>query len=455
MDMDLPNYFIADLSTENMPNRQMLTDACLTLKRNRQRYLQARSTASLIRTLANVAEHWTYPHYPIRQYTFEHGPSATGFPSVTLEKGLLDFMSEITEENLQALIEQDLGHLRRMDEPCANASDRSGQRMSMALGPELIMHITAGNLPNSVFSTMLLGLLSKSSQLVKCATGTSFLTRMFAHSIYDTDPKLGACLEIAEWPGGEDDLEQAVYAEADLVTVTGSDATISAVRKQLPEDIKLLAYGHKVSACYISKGALQGFGFRALLNRAVDDIVAWNQLGCLSPHVIYVEENPELPPIQFAERLADYLKDREIEEPRGPLSAKQAAPIAARRSFYDIRAAHTPGTFCWKSEGSTDWTLIFEEDPLFQVSCLHRFIYVKRVENIREAIGGMEKVHGKVSTIGLAASPTEANELVEVLAQWGVQRVCPMGSMQKPPLCWRHDGRPALADLLTWMDWEI
>lgn len=453
--MDLPNYFLADLKTEEPLNPEMLTDACLTLKRNRRKYLEERTTASLIRTIANVAEHWSYENYPIRQYAFEHGPQATGLPSATLIKGVLDFMKGVTEENLQALVEQDLGHLRRLDEPCANESDPTGQRMSMAVGPELILHISGGVLPNGVFTNIILGLLTKSAQLIKCTSGASFLPRMFAHSIYDTDPKLGAGLEIAEWAGGNDDLEQAVFEETDLVTAMGSDKTIADIQNRLPQGTRYLSYGHKVSVGYIAKSALQGFGIRPLLNKAVDDIVAWNQLGCLSPHVIYVEDNPELPPIQFAEKLADYLKDREAEEPRGPLDPRQAAQIASRRSFYDIRSAHLPGTVTWKSEGSTDWTVVFEEDPLFQLSCLNRFIYVKRVETLREAIGGLEKVYGKVSTIGLAASPTEGPELVKTFARWGVTRVCAMGAMQKPPLLWRHDGRPALGDLVTWVDWEI
>lgn len=453
--MDLPNYFLADMPSSDALTPAMLTDACLTLKRNRLKYLEERSTPSLIRTLANVAEHWAYPNYPIREYTLAKGPEKTGFPSAVLEKGLLDFMKEMTEGNLQALVEQDLGHLRRLDEPCGNESDRSGQRMSMASGAELILHITGGVLPNGVFTNIILGILTKSAQLVKCASNAAFLPRMFAHSIYDTDPKLGACLEIAEWAGGDKDMEEAVYAEANLVTAMGSDQTIARIRKRLPQGTRFIDYGHKVSVGYIAKSALQGFGIRTLLNKTADDIVAWNQLGCLSPHVIYVEENAELPPIQFAEKLADYLKNRESEEPRGPLSTKQAALITTRRSFYDIRAAHVSGTVCWKSDGTTEWTVVFEEDPLFQLSCLNRFIYVKRVKNIQEAIAGLEKVHGRVSTVGLAASPTESNELVKTFARWGVTRICPLGSMQKPSLSWRHDGRPALADLVTWTDWEI
>ena len=38
--------------------------------------------------------------------------------------------------------------------------------------------------------------------------------------------------------------------------------------------------------------------------------------------------------------------------------------------------------------------------------------------------------------------------------RWGVARVCRLGLMQEPPLAWRHDGRPALGDLVRWTDWE-
>ena len=41
------------------------------------------------------------------------------------------------------------------------------------------------------------------------------------------------------------------------------------------------------------------------------------------------------------------------------------------------------------------------------------------------------------------------------LARWGVTRVCPLGEMQKPPLTWRHDGRPPLGELVTWTDLEL
>src|SRR6266540_5837037 len=69
----------------------------------------------------------------------------------------------------------------------------------MACGPELLVHITAGNIPSPAWLGIVLGLLVRSAQFVKCASGTSLLPRLFAHSLYEVDSKLASCLEIAEW----------------------------------------------------------------------------------------------------------------------------------------------------------------------------------------------------------------------------------------------------------------
>ena len=64
------------------------------------------------------------------------------------------------------------------------------------------------------------------------------------------------------------------------------------------------------------------------------------------------------------------------------------------------------------------------------------------------------EVRSRVSTVGLAVTEDQAQELATALARWGAVRVCPLGQMQNPPLAWRHDGYPALADLVRWTDWE-
>ena len=452
--MNLPNYFLADLPPEATLTPALITEACQTLKRNRERYFAGRSTESIIELLATLGHNWQQTDFPFRQKLLELGPAATGFSEQTLANGLDLFFKQLTVENLERLLVQEIGHTQRLDHFYHDKHDDEKKHAGFARGPEFLFHIAPGNIPNSIFMSMILGLLLRSAQFVKCASGKTFLPRMFAHSIYEAEPKLGACLEIAEWKGGAEHLESSVFAEADCVTATGSDETLAAIRHKLPLKIRFVGYGTRVSFGYVTHEALSSHGAKKIVQHAAHDVTAWDQLGCLSPHVLYVENGGKISPEIFAEMLASELAALEKIQPRGKLSAAEAAAIATRRSFYEVRSAHSFDTRLWCSENSTAWTVVFESDPRFQISCGNRFIYVKSVANLKEALEGADAVREKTSTIGLASTEGRASELASALALWGATRICPLGQMQNPPLTWRHDGRPALGDLLTWADWE-
>ena len=482
--MNLPNYFLADLPPEAVLSPAMVTEACRTLKRNREKYLLPRSTDDIVKILCEVAAEWLRPENKFRQIALkqtwnaslrhgangimgnavpEAGAPGPGFSRETLARGLDNFFHQFTPENFHALLAQELGDAQRLDRfvacggdaPLAGVSGSGSNRAALAVGPEFLVHIAAGNVPNPALMSIVLGLLTRSAQFVKCAHGAAFLPRLFAHSIYDADTKLGACLEIAEWRGGNADLETALFAEADCVTATGSDETLAAIRARLPVKTRFLGYGHRVSFGFVAGGVLQGSTARQIVTRAADDVVAWNQLGCLSPHVVYVQTGGEVSPDKFAELLADELERCEQTEPRGELPAEHAAAIASRRGIYEVRAAHSPETQMWHSKNSTAWTVVHETDARFQLSCLNRFIYVKGVRDLTEALQSAEMVRGQVSTVGLGVPEHKLEELAMQLARWGATRVCPLGRMQNPPLTWRHDGRSALGDLVTWTDMEL
>jgi hypothetical protein len=460
--MNLPNYFLADLPPEAMLSPALITEACQTLKRNRERYLASRSTNSLAKVLSEVAKGWLQADNPFRKLALEVGPAKTGFSRETLSKGLDNFFRQLTPDNFQMLLIQEFGDAVSVTGDGCHVTREAVSSCHLPLvtrhfwrGPELLIHITAGNIPNPTLISIVFGLLARSAQFVKCASGASFLPRLFAHSIYDADSKLGACLEIAEWRGGNADLENVLFEEADCGTATGNDETLEAIRSRLPVKTRFLGYGHRVSFGFVTREVLSSFEARQIAARSAEDVVAWNQLGCLSPHVIYVQTGGEVSPEKFAELLADELEQREQTEPRGELPAEHAATIASRRSIYEIRAAHSPdATRHWCSKDSTAWTVIFEADARFQMSCLNRFVYVKGVKDLNEMLQNTEVVRGHVSTVGIAAPEDKTKELAMQLARWGATRVCQLGRMQNPPLTWRHDGRPALGDLVTWTDLE-
>ena len=438
--MNLPNYFLADLPPAAILSSTVIAEACDTLKRNREKYLQSHSTDEIVKILCEVAAEWLQPDKKFRRLALELGPEQTGFSVATLARGLDDFFHRFTPENFQALLVQDL--------------DADTNRHFWR-GPDLLVHIAAGNLPNPALMSLTLGLLTRSAQFMKCASGAELIPRLFAHSIYELNPKVGACLELAEWRGGNEALESALFAGADCVTATGGDETLLAIRSRLPAKTRFLGYGQRVSFGFVTREVLRDEEIAKVVARAADDVIAWDQNGCLSPHVFYVEERGAVESDKFAALLAAELMQREAAEPRGKISVVESADIAARRSMYETLATHRGDIKLWSSPNSTAWTVVFEHEVRFRFSPLNRFVFVKPVPDVVAVLQGVDEIHGKLSTVGIAAPPEQAKELALRFANWGVPRVCLLGQMQNPPLTWRHDGRPALGDLITWTDFEL
>ena len=159
--------------------------------------------------LSDVAGSWLRPEYPFRKLALEQGPAATGFSRATLARGLDSFFKQLTRGNLHALLEQDLGHAQRLDR-----MSRRGGRAARPTAPPSRPRRSCwsisppGTCRIPTLMSIVLGVLVRSAQFVKCASGTSLLPRLFAHSLYEADPKLGACLEVAEWRGGRSTLEE-------------------------------------------------------------------------------------------------------------------------------------------------------------------------------------------------------------------------------------------------------
>jgi hypothetical protein len=452
--MDLPDYFIADLPAHAELSPRMITEACQTLRRNREQYLLSRPTQAIVDTVCEVAHNWLQPDDPFREMALAQGVEATGFSRATLERGLDALFKRVNYAEVHALLVQELGQVERLDRFVVTEAELKTGRTAMATGPETLVHFTAGNIPTPPLLSIMLGLLARSAQFVKCSRGHDLLPRLYAHSLYAIEPKLAACLELATWEGGNPLLEAALFDQADCVTVQGNNETLADIQSRLPQKVRFLRHGHRVSFGYLTREVLSRFHAKELAAQAASDVAAWDQLGCLSPHVFYVESGGSVTPELFGQLLADQLQKLQATEPRGLLSPETDATVASRQSLYELRAANSPDTCVWRSEHDTTWTVVLEGDPRFQASCLHRFVYVKGVSDLTEALRGAAAVQGAVSTVALAAMGARAQELAVELARWGVTRLCPVGSMQDPPLPWRHDGRPTLGDLVVWTDWE-
>src|ERR1017187_8204165 len=206
--MNLPNYFIADLPPEATLSPAMITEACQTLKRNRERYLAQRTTHHLVHVLVEVAKGWLQTDNRFRKLALEQtwnaglrhgangimgnavpeaGAPCPAFSRATLGKGLDNFFRQLTPDNFSELLEQELGdavgvtgegcHVTKETVssrhlsagPKLPSEGRSPATRHLWRGPEMLVHIAAGNIPSPALTGIVLGLLTRSAQFVKCA----------------------------------------------------------------------------------------------------------------------------------------------------------------------------------------------------------------------------------------------------------------------------------------------
>ncbi len=146
--MNLPNYFFADLPPEAMLSPAMMAESCQTLKRNRAKFLAGRTTDDIIKVLCEVAAEWLSPEDKFRKLALDLGPAETGFSKPILERGLDGFFKQFTPQGFESLLEQELGQARRRDQFASSGTIGGTSHPAMARGPEFLVHITAGNLPN-------------------------------------------------------------------------------------------------------------------------------------------------------------------------------------------------------------------------------------------------------------------------------------------------------------------
>ena len=154
--MNLPDYFLADLPPEASFTPSMMGEACQTLRKNREQYLTGRTTTGLVKILTAIAEAWLDADFPFRHYALAHGPAATGFPAATLARGLDAFFSQLTHHHFHALLAQELGHAHRLDE-LIGAAGHELSHAALARGPELLVHIAAGNIPSPTLHSIEIG----------------------------------------------------------------------------------------------------------------------------------------------------------------------------------------------------------------------------------------------------------------------------------------------------------
>ena len=335
-------------------------------------------------------------------------------------------LGSLSPDDLLELVRLELGHPEILD-----GFRPYGSHFSRVEPLGTILHVVSGNTPHAALQSLLRGLLLGARNLVKIpSAGLPEVEEFLSHLPSALCDTVSVSCELPD----------AWLREAAVVVVFGSDETVAHFRKRVRAGVVFEPHPHRVSLEVVFEEAPD-----EIIAAIAEDVSRFAQKGCLSPHDVFVAGDARA----FAGRLAAAMQEFEEREPRGPVSTFEAAEIADVRANYRFRAASDPRVALWESEGSSAWTVIFEDDPWFAASCLNRVVYVKPLpENLSSSLG---PVLPWLAAVGIWPATPHSAETVAALRP---SRICPAGRMQAPPLTWHQEGRQTLAPMARWVDFE-
>ena len=307
-------------------------------------------------------------------------------------------------------------------------------------------HLAALVLAGNVFTAALrpiAGALALGVPVVcKASSRDDAFPRLLRAALDAIEPALGGALGVCSFPGGSTALEDALLEQADAVVVYGSDTTVSALRARARPTARLSEHGHGVSAAYVAAAALGSAAHaEAVAERLALDVAAYDQRGCLSPQVALVERGAPLDAVDLAERVHRALGRLGETLPRGPLPAGVAAAQMQWRGTMAVLGE--------LREGPAHAVALVTHDTL-RLGPGHRNLLLAGCEGAEDAARQLAPLGVHLKAIGVAGAPDDAERLARALPAPLCPRLCPIGTMQAPPLDALEDGAHALEGLLRW-----
>jgi len=275
---------------------------------------------------------------------------------------------------------------------------------------DLIVGYAAGNVPGA---SLLIALLSFAAGMntnlapalvVKNSRREPLFSPLILQALEAVDPDLFSALAIMIWDYQDAKIQDLLLSSADLVIAAASDETIALIDSQInrlastrSRPIRFHAHGHKISFAVIGREIFTSPNDQVLrsvplldqaaLLAALDSVV-WDQHGCLSARIHFVEIAPEYPhnAEQYTVRLEHALRQLSSLLPRG------SWPLAQLHDRFDrYKQLEKPGYVQVLSGYDDEYVLVIDRRPLERFSfnslvndCQGRVVIVRPVSNLME-----------------------------------------------------------------------
>ena len=326
-----------------------------------------------------------------------------------------------------------------------------------AMPKGVVLHVGAGNVFLGILDSLVIGFLTKNVNIVKLSSSGSNFINIFMDALKEVDGEgiLSRSAAIISWKGGSQGLEEAALKNVNAVFVWGGYDAVQSYRKIAPIGVRVEGFGPKTSVGVVFESCVENEGMDAVARRAATDASLWDQAACSSLHTLYFiapAKRHKALAAGFLKSAKKHFTQLAKELPPGKLSPDEMVEINKARQLARVDSAL--GTASYESSApETDWTVIYEKNPVYRVSPLNRVLYVKTVESIEEVRDRLLPLRGYIQTVGVGGA-IERKKVMEVLGPAGIARIVRLGKMLEESNGSPHDGIYPMMSLVNWLPIE-
>lgn len=398
-----------------------------------------------------VGQAWRDPQYPLRILARERLPGLVSFSPEMVDRGFAELGRLLDRSELQTKIHQELGRASVLD-GWAWSKDYQGYLRATPLG--VVTHVSPGNVFLGAADSLVHGILTKNSNLVKVSRGDPLFPLLFAQSIREFDrggriAQSFAVLSLVDEREEREAIEAVLKERSDAIVIWGGRDAVAAWSHGVGDGVKVISYGPRFSFSLITEEHLANTPLGELpLGGLVEDVISWETRACGSPQVLFWPESR----LDLIDPLFELLAPK-FEEWASLVPPPQQDPDVAvelRREYELTRFLAVQGRAQSMAASDLSWSLQVRPWSEHRVSPLHRTLVVVPYSDHVSLAQWLWPLRTTLQSMGLAAEPSEWRTIGLMATDLGVHRLTEWGKMWKAKHGSPHDGSFQLEELIRW-----
>jgi hypothetical protein len=319
-----------------------------------------------------------------------------------------------------------------------------GKTAKVRAFPARVVHIVAGNTPSVSAWSFVMGAVTKGMNLYKLPSNDLFTLPAIIGTMAAVSPghPITQSASAVYWRGGDESVESVLFRPQyfDKIAAWGGEGTIKGVGKYMGPGLELIAFDPKTSVSLIGREALiDDETIESVARLAAEDATSFNQETCSSSRFQFIEGDLDRVD-QFCAALARLLPlDRRYSSATG-----RSLPGEAREEIDMLRQLGAQYRVWGNYDGGG---LVVRSDEPVEFHPTHKTVNVVRVDSLK---GAARFANVATQTVGVYP-PERKDEIRDLFASVGVQRIVSLGDANSGYHGLPHDGFRPLHRLVRWI----